>query len=503
MSRHDPVIIALLILSGVLLLAHLDNGYLWQDEAETALLARHTLQFGYPRGYDGRQNYIEIEPFGYGPREAWIYNPWLPFYLLAGVFALAGESTGAARLPFALCGLLTIFLTWRLAAWLTDDRRIQRFAVALLTFSVPFLLHMRQCRYYAMATLLLIAVCLAYLAFLARPTLKRAMGLAALLTLLFHTNFGTFIPCALALFLHQAGWGSRETSRPFLIGMGLVIALTFPWILYFYRPAFIGAVSLERLYRHLEYYVRVTNKFLVPIGFMAAMSGVFALTRRAPPPSNGTRRPSALPWFIVLMVGVQVAFLLIPDQRHLRYLMPLFPLLVIGEAWWFVRWWLGGPWPRLGWVMVALALFTNVLRSPHAAVPLVDFVYELTHRYVGPMEGVVGYLRSHGRPDQVVKIPYDDRTIMFYTNLKVERPSEFLRETFPDWVVIRRGWISPHFFEGSYLRRIQATYERIELDAPDAYWQNREDPDLHHFRRAWWPPPVVIYRKRGAPHGKT
>jgi hypothetical protein len=56
--------------------------------------------------------------------------------------------------------------------------------------------------------------------------------------------------------------------------------------------------------------------------------------------------------------------------------------------------------------------------------------------------------------------------------------------------------VSPYFFTSLYFHRIEARYERIELDAPDAFWQNREDPGLHHFRRAWWPAPVVMYQRK-------
>ncbi len=149
-----------------------------------------------------------------------------------------------------------------------------------------------------------------------------------------------------------------------------------------------------------------------------------------------------------------------------------------------------------GWVVVALVLLSNVFQSVHPEVPLISFAEEMTHQYVGPMEGVVGYLKTHGRSNEVVKIPYDDRTLMFYTSMRIEPPSEFLRATYPDWIVLRGGWTPKRFFGSTYFTQVKAQYERIELDAPDAFWQNREDPGLHHFRRAWWPPPVVIYRKR-------
>ena len=201
------------------------------------------------------------------------------------------------------------------------------------------------------------------------------------------------------------------------------------------------------------------------------------------------------------MVTLQVGFLVVPDQRHMRYLIPALPMLAIGEAWWLTRWWLQGRRRRIGWVIAALALATNVLQSPRWSAPLSEFTGELTTRYVGPMEGVVDYLRAHGRPEQVVKIPYDNHTLMFYTPLRVQKPSEFFQETYPDWLVIRRGWIPAEFLDSPYFKRIEATYERIELDAPDALWQNREDPGSHHFRRPSGLPPVVIYRQLASRHG--
>lgn len=484
----------LLVIGAVLLCSNLENGYLWQDEAETALLARNTLRFGYPRAFDGR-NYIEIASHGYGPGQAWIYSPWLPFYLLAGVFAVAGESTWIARFPFALFGLLTVYLTWRLASCLTRDLNMQRLSVALLTCSVPFLLEMRQCRYYALTSALLVGVCLTYLKFLRRSSGRLTILLGVLMTLLFHTNFGVFIPVASALVVHQLVCGPRPAGPgKFWIMMAVVAGLILPWVLFFYQPAFVGMLSWARLGAHAQYYLRVMNRHLVPVAAMLIVSMVWWLWKRPRASIRGfAARVPAPVVFLALFVGVFGAFLLVPDQRHLRYLMPVFPVLVIGEAWWLAACHRRSR--LIGLVLIALSLLTRV---PHGVmqVPLVDLAYELTHRYVGPMEGIVGHLRAHGRPGQLVKIPYDDRTLMFYTQLVVERPSEFLQETFPDWLIIRRGRIPEAFFSSAYFHRIEAAYERIELDAPDAYWQNREDPGEHHFWTMWEAPPVVLYRKR-------
>ncbi len=187
-GKPDWVVWGLLAIAGVLLLARLDNGLLWQDEAETALLARHVLRFGYPRVSDGRSPMEIVSPYTHGPDEAWIYSPWAPFYLLAGVFAVFGESTAIARAPFALCGWLSIWLAWQLARHAGFSRQVQRLTVALLTFSVPVLLHMRQCRYYGMVTAIVLAICWLYLAWDERPTWPRSLGLGMLLGALFHNE---------------------------------------------------------------------------------------------------------------------------------------------------------------------------------------------------------------------------------------------------------------------------------------------------------------------------
>ncbi len=494
--RIDWVIVGLLAIACWLLFGHLDNGYLWQDEAETAVLARAVVTQGYPRAYDGR-SYIEITSHGYGPGESWVYSPWLPFYLLAAVFAVAGQSTWTARLPFAACGLLSLYLTWRLAGRLLPDRRVQRLSVALLICSVPFLLHMRQCRYYALTTVLLLGICQTYLALLEHPRRSLAVWLSVLLVLLFHTNFGLWIPAVVAVVLHQGWWGRWQTRRWGWIGAIVVGLFTLPWAIFTYRPAFLGHVDPRRLFDHLEYYIRITNKFLLPIAAMGVSGLIVWCARRQVLMARLWQqiRPPAR-WFVILMISAQLVFLLIPDQRHMRYLIPTLPLLVFVEALWLVD--LIQRSRLIGGMLTVLALFTTGLQSTHWHVPLVDLGYELTHAYTGPMEGIVAYLRAHANPGDRVKIPYDDRTVLFYTALTVERPSTFAEETYPEWIVLRRGWTPAAFFFGDYFRRIEATYDRIELDAPDVYWQNREDPGSHHFATVLNAPRVILYHQRPA-----
>ena len=104
----DWIALLLLLLGGALLFTHLDNGRLWQDEAETAVLGRNVLRYGYPRAYDGINWINPALPLRAG--YAWTYHSWLPMYAAAGSFALFGADTWPARFPLAVMGLLSIWL---------------------------------------------------------------------------------------------------------------------------------------------------------------------------------------------------------------------------------------------------------------------------------------------------------------------------------------------------------------------------------------------------------
>src|SRR2546427_5703754 len=122
-------------LATVLLFWNLDEKYLWQDEAATAVLASRMLQFGKPLAYDG-VNLITNDNFpsedvhsidqrtrepkaavdyyikrgDIKPDTAWKYQPWGQFVVTAASLKLLGHTTFAARFPFSIAGLGTVLL---------------------------------------------------------------------------------------------------------------------------------------------------------------------------------------------------------------------------------------------------------------------------------------------------------------------------------------------------------------------------------------------------------
>ena len=222
-------------LAALLLLYGLGAPRLWQDEAETALLGRNTLRFGLPRVWDGNNLVAQFYAIDFDSHLLF-GKSWLPSYLVAGFFALFGQGTFTARLPFALCGLVTVWLTWRLGRKLTGDGLIALLAALLLALSLPFLLYSRQCRWYAPAmavTLLLVE---------AEERLAERWGwlrFGAAIGLLFHLNYlvcGATAPALVAARLWTRGW--RSIDRRLVAGLSAAALLTLPFFAFFLAIAF-------------------------------------------------------------------------------------------------------------------------------------------------------------------------------------------------------------------------------------------------------------------------
>ena len=494
--RFDPVLALFLVMAAFLLFRHLGNGCLWQDEAETAVLAKNILRFGYPRAYDGVNRLNPSLPVAAG--YAWTYHPWASMYLVALSFVLFGISTVSARLPGAVMGLLSIALAYRLVRRLFGEKNLARWTAFLLTTSVPFLLMMRQCRYYAPSVLFSLWTVWAYLRF-RRGRPWAALEWTASLFLLFHVNHGVFVPVLMGLVLHLLI--DRPLSRSQLQHSGWLLATVvlgiLPFAFYLKTGQHHGAFSFEQLRHHAEFYFRQINRFLFPITGWAI---VWLIGR---PSWQGIRK-----WSLPLcLIGAGLLFLIPgPSQRHFRYLVFLIPWFLAIQAAWFER--LAQKRWAVAIALLGLFVFTDAVYSlpsrftseprPLRSLPW-EYLGELTHPYRGPMDGVVELLRREARPGQTIKIPYEDHTLLFYTDLVVEpviHPEDFTRETFPDWIVLRRDWLPGGFLESDYFSKIRQRYRQITLDAPDIPWQNRPDPGYHRFLTDHQAPLVIVFHKK-------
>ena len=149
-------------LFSLLVLPNLGTKPLWQDEAETALVARQMVKTNtwLPYAFDDQGPISQDWNYQFKVSPLWRWHPWLQFYVTALSFKLLGVSAFAARLPFALIGTAAYwyflnFLTKHSPSLRGAKRRgnLAFFLTAAILFllSTPLLLHLRQSRYYSLS----------------------------------------------------------------------------------------------------------------------------------------------------------------------------------------------------------------------------------------------------------------------------------------------------------------------------------------------------------------
>ena len=485
--------------AALLVLPDLGDGMLWQDEAQTALLAGTILEHGVPLGYDGTNHFSQELGKEYAANTVWRWHTWLSFYATAASFALLGKTTFAARLPFALCGIATAALCCSVARRWWRDRAAGLAAGLACALSVPFLILSRQCRYHTLAALCCLFGLDAYARLETGGGRARAALFAAALGA-FHAHYVYAATLWAGVALHALGF-ARARLRP-LAGLSAALAVALlPWGIWFagVRPGGEGyAASVLDLHKLLEFcrdYVALLFANFLPAWLLFTPLAVWGLRawRREPPPqlSAPTREGVAL---IACYSAASVVLLsLLSPLLFYRYLAPLAPPLFVLAGLLFARLY------RASRVAAALAVVLWAVPSQ-----LGRYVGELREDFVGPMEGLVEFLDQHARPGDVVAISYGDLPLKFYTGLRViggltgEDLGDAARA---DWIVVRRhrNTRADGEVREALLRVLSANprgYVKHRLDAPDTAFENREDPRLHRFHSASpRQPRVVVYEK--------
>jgi hypothetical protein len=524
---------AVLALSACLLLYGLERPKLWVDEAETALLGRSILVYGVPKARLGKDLISQEISNEFGPDYLWRWTPWLDKYVAAGSFALLGEGTLSARLPFALLGLATVGSMYALGMGVFGDRRIALLSMLFLGTSVPFLLHARQCRYYVLAILGTLWAVHWAVACVRRPGLRAPLGLAASLTLVFHANYLGFAALGFALAATLWILGSERAGWLRLLLAGAVVAaLNGPWLLYFDvagKSTRYGAFHPDFL---PDYLALVTH-----YGFPVPALAVFGALAVATAQSRKRFRELCSEWRLIAFLALIPVFYLpvicFAPLRFFRYAANLLPVCAVLLAWLSVR--AGSLHPIGGRVLTALLLVTGVFGELAAlptryggnyapgrtsrvldwVFPLGNFLAELAHPYETSMGRITEYLAVNARPGDRVYVSYGDLVTRFYLPQLETRGGQSGESLDgwgpPEWVVVRRffRFIIPKI-PGSdaqsvmdWLKRLPWNeYQTFELLQPDLAWESIPEPEFHYY----YPPPaagakpVSIARRTPAPY---
>ena len=534
----DPVIALIAIVVLPLFFYGLGTTYLWQDEAQTALLGRSVLVHGVPMVGEGANSLSAVRGKDAGIGGVYFQIAWLQAYVEAASLGLFGESSWSARLPFAIAGWLCIPLTVWAMQVAGSSVLAARIAALSIALSVPFIIISRQARYYALTAAIVLMTTGTYAALMravksprGRDAAVPAFAFASAAILLVVSFDITAIGVLAAIACH---WLLTNRSSHWRWNAKFWMAWTIPsLVLAVWLAASLTATSRTenagltaipgRLRYAAFYYLGQINAHIVPLPVLLLL----LLPRRAGPNDRTAamddRRAAVL--LAAIALGGLAGTVLSP-HRFFRYIVPVFPVVLALSAMGIAAMWSLGRGLRIAAaVLIAALVSTNVLfvwshaalgsvaratrmvtvreREFQTRVPIADLISELRDPPRGPVAAVVEYLQQHAGPRDVVVATYGDLPLKFHTQLRVYGGET--GEVPPPDVVAQ--WIWPRNLKVySDVRPVtdwigreleSGRYRRVELEAIDRRWENREDPEAHIFFNPGPPGPrVVLYRAR-------
>jgi 4-amino-4-deoxy-L-arabinose transferase-like glycosyltransferase len=411
------IFVVVLTVAALFLFWNLGHYSLWADEAHVALPAKGIMATGDTSVVLDHGN---IAAYSNGIILHNLHNlhdrntPPLSAYLAAGSFAVFGVNTWAARLPFALLGLVTIalILWW---ARKVPPPVLATLALGLLC-NVSLLLHLRQCRYYAPTVFFTALV--AYLYVHWRDGWRGLLTLAAAIILLFASNY---MSCAIAcgcLLVDYIIWRRRRQSLaikdwlmllvPVALGCGVLLSIWNPWK----TGVWSGYASDNSLFDKLKlawWYFRDlnTNEFyhIVPL----ALAVVLGFWKR-----ELWRMALAVVVYMTLLGFASPQSLRVTSVADVRYAAPLIPLSVALAV--FVIWTISRQKTWLALPLAAVVFCTNLanLGASGGLLPrgvrltIIMFARELASPVPEPDAPVADWINKNVSDDGTVWVSYED-----------------------------------------------------------------------------------------------
>jgi len=391
-----------------------------------------------------------------------------------------------------LLGIGSTVLTYFLGLELFRTRRTAIAAAALLTFSVPFLLLTKQCRYYSPAMFLSLLGLWGY----ARGRLRWVLAPASVL--LFYTQNIYFLSLWATVLLHALLF-KHERRKELLLLFGLSTAACAPWLIYTlglsYQKLYPGMYTAAQFLRYTRPYLsQIRTQLFSPLLLLVPIALVIVrVVGRTP---RATRDPDLWKSLALLALYLVFSYLVLCEfsiAPYLRYLGPLIPVFCLLTA-----------------VMLEGLTVIHPLVFPATVVLVIlsgsitSYFYEITHTFNGPIKGITNYLAEHGKPTDTVAVTYGDLPIKFYTQMRVVgglAGDDLSNASHADWIILRKHVICVKDFEvAKYLQRNVnwQDYVPVTIDAPDTVFENREDPALHLFRSNTTEDKVVMWRRKGS-----
>jgi hypothetical protein len=281
-----------------------------------------------------------------------------------------------------------------------------------------------------------------------------------------------------------------------LVASGIVLVANGPWLAWF-ASVYHGSRAAEvfspgHFWQFCGHYLGLLAKNVFPplLLLVPVVVGAVCWLRRKALPAVAPSLWQNLALLVLFLVITLMAVSRAAPEPYFRYLGPLIPVCAAMIA--LLAEWCMKSHLLAGGVLVLLVAIKQ---------PIPNYLYEITHDYDGPIEGIVRYLQDRARPADVVAITYGDLPVKFYTNLRVVgglTGEDLSPAKEADWIICRKYYVTKlDLAVRNYLMaNIDWTkYRRVELDYPDIPFENREEPQLHQYRTVTNAPRVVVYEK--------
>ncbi|MCP4443027.1 MAG: hypothetical protein GY810_29325 [Aureispira sp.] len=482
----------ILIIGGYLLIYDLGDGYLWQDEAETACVSRTVLQSGIPKGFDGVNYFSQQDGKEYGENYTWKLHPWFQFYWTATFFATLGESTFTARLPFALLGLGSALLGFFLSLMLWKDRKTAWFTAGFFAANTMFLLLTTQARYYGAVIFFSLYAVYGLLAVIQ----EKKHGLLHLVLgsfLLFHSHYLYALNFWGVSLVYVFLFERQMLKKVALTTIGLWI-VCIPFMLWLidtpYGSSFeIGSKFKEGFNIFTPYFF--THIFaplwlVVPLLFYFFGNNFKSLKL-----DWKVEKPLLL--FAGLIVGNMLILFLLMQNAFPRYLCGLLPFAFLIKG-------------RLsGWLSqlhIGLPIFVLLIILFIGDFP--KYISKINEDFKGPIEGMVKFIEETSSPDDVIGLGYGDLPLKFYLpnriygGLAADLPED---PNILDLIIIRQHPITDRDYSVTqfliqHLDNNPELYKAYSINVQDHGFQNREVPTEHVYTTLKVNNPLVIHKKQ-------
>ena len=423
------IIFAILVVSGSLVHP------LWGDEAETALFARNILTYGVPKGWDG-VNIMGINNAVVLDKNLVNHtSPWAQYYITAVSFALFGQNSFTARLPFSIISIISLPFLWYMLRRVTKNPFIATTAVWIAAVSVPFILFSFQDRYYAVTSIAALGVfyCSWVLLTASSLTLRTTLGFIVSSTIFFYGNYVCFIAFYSATFVSLWLYGLKSYPiRRFVLRFLLVsipvVGLTAPWYVLLKPFESRGTLELFSAYETVSYLSVFFRQALAQFNLNNAFPwicypifiGVICLLKWKKYPI----RP-LIPLVLVPLVFLFImsAFTLVANVdtsfMHIRYTMLAFPFFCAAMA--TIVYGLYTIHPSIAAVFFIVYISTNIFTLTPFRSFWLDFAGEVMHPYQTPDKVVADYLNEFANDGDTafVNLDRDHEPLIFHLGKKI------------------------------------------------------------------------------------